>query len=97
MAKRDTHIKHQNDSVNVKCLMLATMESKLQKQMVDMEAFTMIAHLKEMFQEQAHIERFATIKALLSYKMVAGNSINPHVLKMKGYLDHLEKLGLLIS
>ena len=50
-----------------------------------------------MFQEQARIERFATIKALLSCKMVAGSSISPHVLKMKGYLDHLEKLGLPIS
>ena len=49
--QRDTYIKHQNDSVDVKCLMLATMEYDLQKQMVDMVAFTMIAHLKEMFQE----------------------------------------------
>ena len=48
-AQRDTYIKHQNDSVDVKCLMLATMESELQKQMVYMEAFTMIARLKEMF------------------------------------------------
>ena len=44
----------------------------------------MIARLKEMFQEQARIERFSTIKALLSCKMVAGSSISPHVLKMKG-------------
>ena len=70
---------------------------ELQKQMVDMEAFTMIVHLKEMFQEQACIERFTTIKALLSYKMVVGSSVSPHVLKMKDYLDHLEKLGLPIS
>ena len=96
-AQRDTYIKHQNGLVDVKCLMLATMEPELQKQMVDMEAFTMIACLKEMFQEQARIERFATIKALLSCKMVTCNSISPHVLKMKGYLDHLENLGLPIS
>ena len=48
-AQRDTYIKHQNDSVDVKGLMLATMESELQKQMVDIEAFIMIARLKEMF------------------------------------------------
>ena len=77
--------------------MLATMESELQKQMVDMEAFTMIVRLKEMFLEQDLIERFATIKALLSCKMVAGSSVSPYVLKMKGYLDHLEKLGLPIN
>ena len=73
------------------------MESKLQKQMVDMEAFTMIAYLKEMFQEQALIKRLSTIKALLSCKMVASSSVSPHVLKMKGYLDHLEKIGPPIS
>ena len=28
-AQSNTYIKHQNDSVNVKCLMLATMESEL--------------------------------------------------------------------
>ena len=57
----------------------------------------MIARLKEMFQEQTRIERFATIKALLSYTMVAGSLVSPHVLKMKGYLDLLENLGLQIS
>ena len=57
----------------------------------------MIARLNEMFQEQARIERFATIKVLLSCKMVAASSISPYVLKTKGYLDHLEKLGLPIS
>ena len=30
-AQRDTYIKHQNDSIDVKCLMLTTMESELQK------------------------------------------------------------------
>ena len=44
----------------------------------------MIACLKEMFQEHAHIKRLATIKALLSYKMVAGSSVSPHVLKNEG-------------
>ena len=29
--------------------------------------------------------------------MVVRSSVSPHVLKMKGYLDHLEKLGLPIS
>ena len=29
--------------------------------------------------------------------MVPGSSVSPHVLKMKGYLDHLKKLGLPIS
>lgn len=31
----DSYNKHKNDSVNVTCFMLVTMESELQKQMVD--------------------------------------------------------------
>ena len=50
-----------------------------------MDAYNIIGHLKEIFQEKARIERFITIKALLSYKLTAG-SMGPHVIKMK---DHL--------
>ena len=50
-----------------------------------------------MFQEKAIMERFNTIKALLSCKLTANGSVSPHVLKMKGHLDHLDKLGLKIE
>ena len=64
---------------------------------MEMEAYTMIGHLKEIFQEKARTKRFATIKALLSCKLTNGSSVSPHVLKMKGHLDHLQKLGLEIT
>ena len=77
--------------------MLGCMEFKLQKQLMEMETYTMIGHLKEMFQEKARIERFNTIRALLSCKLTASSSVSPHVLKMKGHLEHLDKLGLKIE
>ena len=77
--------------------MLGCMESELEKQLMEMEAYTMIGNLKEMFQEKARIERFNTIRALLSYKLTVSGSISPHVLKIKGHLDHLDKLGLKIE
>ena len=77
--------------------MLGCMESELQKQLMEMQAYTMIGHLKEMFQEKAKIERFNTIRALLSCKLTTSGSVSPHVLKMKGYLEHLDKLGLKIE
>ena len=52
-AERDTYSKHLNDSVVVIYLMLTTMNSELQKQFKEMEAFDMMVHLKGMFQEQA--------------------------------------------
>ena len=57
----------------------------------------MIGHLKEMFQEKARIERFKIIRALLSCKLTTSGSVSPHVLKMKGHLEHLDKLGLKIE
>ena len=64
---------------------------------MEMEAYTMIGHLKEIFQEKAKIERFNTIRALLSCKLTASASISPHVLKMKSHLEYLDKLGLKIE
>ena len=37
------------------------------------------------------------IKALNSYKMVSESSVSAHVLKMKGYIDTLDKLGASIN
>ena len=50
-AQRDAYTKHKDDSVDVGCLMLATMIPKLQRDLKLMEAYEMIVHLKEMFQQ----------------------------------------------
>ena len=96
-AERDAYSKHLNNSVDVTYLMLTTMNSELQKQFEEIEAFDMMVHLKGMFQEQARQERFTTTKALNTCKMTLGTSVSAHVLKMKGLIDQLDKLGALIS
>ena len=63
---------------------------------MEMDAYT-IGHLKEMFKEKARIERFSTIKALLSCKLTAGSSVAPYILKIKGHLKDLERIGLKIE
>ena len=57
----------------------------------------MMVHLKGMFQEQARQERLTTTKALNTCKMTPGTSVSAHVLKMKGLIDHLDKLGAPIN
>ncbi|KAF5804990.1 putative RNA-directed DNA polymerase [Helianthus annuus] len=79
--------------MEVACLMQATMSPDLQKNMEDMNAFDMIEQLKGMFQKQARQERYDTMKQLISCKMQEGSSVSAHVLKMKGYIDQLNKLG----
>ena len=77
--------------------MLTTMNSELQKKFEEMEAFDMMVHLEGIFQEQARRERFTTTKALNACKMTLGTSVSAHVLKMKGIIDQLDKLGAPIS
>ena len=62
-----------------------------------MEAYDMIFNLKEMFQQQARQERYETTKALHSRKMAEGALVSAHVLKMKGYIEHLDRLGFPLS
>ena len=59
-AEKNAYEKHHNDSIDVACLMLATMSSELQKDLEIMEAYDMIFNLKEMFQYHARQERYGT-------------------------------------
>ena len=73
------------------------MSSELQKDLENMESYDMIFNLKEMFQQQARQELYETTKALHSCKMAEGTSISAHVLKMKFYIKHLDRLGFPLS
>ena len=96
-AEKNSYEKHHNDYIDVPCLMLATMSSELQKDLENMEAYNMIFNLKEMFQQKVRQERYETTKALHSCKMVEGASVSDHVLKMKGYIEHIDRLGFPLS
>ncbi|KAJ0578078.1 hypothetical protein HanIR_Chr05g0243351 [Helianthus annuus] len=73
--------------------MKATMSPDLQKNMEDMDAYDMIQQLKGMFQKTSRQEQYDTMKQLISCKMLEGPCISTHVLKMKGYIDQMNKLG----
>ncbi|KAJ9553605.1 LOW QUALITY PROTEIN: hypothetical protein OSB04_017650 [Centaurea solstitialis] len=89
--------KRLTESNEAACLMLATMVPELQKGMESLGAYDMANQLKDMFQRQARQERFDNVKALSECKMAPGNSVSVHVLKIKSYIDQLERLGFPIS
>ena len=72
-AQRNAYNKHLNDSMEVSCIMLATMTLELQKQDEGMPAFDMIDHLKALYEEQAKHERFDVSKALFLTKQSEGS------------------------
>ena len=53
----------------------------------------MIVALQDMFQTQARTERFNVSKAFAKTKQAEGAPVGPHVIKMVGYTQRLEKLG----
>ena len=57
----------------------------------------MIIALKGMFETQARTKRYNVSRALLRCKLKYGNPLSPHVIKMVGYVQSLDRLSFPIS
>ena len=68
-ADRDAYKKHQDDALDVSYLMLATMNSELQKQHELMTAYDIVKHIHQLYQGQTRHERFKISKALFQCKI----------------------------
>ena len=90
---RNAYQKLIDESNEISCLMLASMEPDLQQQFENIEAFDMIENLKSMFQMQARTERFNVWRSLMDCKLKEGDPLSPHVIKMIGYMQALDRLG----
>src|SRR6185295_2778537 len=69
-------------SVTVTCLMLAAMEPGLQKSFERMDAHTIMANLKILFQEQAKIEKHETHKAVLEKNEIVNPTSSINVIEI---------------
>nr|KAJ0203071.1 hypothetical protein LSAT_V11C500237330 [Lactuca sativa] len=92
MVAHDAWKKHINDSLDVSCLMLASIVPNLQRDLEHFTVFDMIEYLKQMSGQQDRTEMFEIVRALHGMKMEDSGNVNKHVLKMKSYLDQLERL-----
>jgi hypothetical protein len=78
--------------LEVGCLMLACMEPDLQMQFESVHVHDMVVALKDMFATQVRTERFNVSKAFVECRLEEGTPVGPHVIKMVGYVQRLEKL-----
>jgi hypothetical protein len=53
----------------------------------------MIQGLRGMFENQERAQRYNISKPLFACKLAEGSPVNPHVIKMMGYIETLSKLG----
>jgi gag-polypeptide of LTR copia-type len=89
--------KHKKDELDVQSLLVGIMSPELQRQFMDTKSYDMCEELKNMFQEQARVERFKVTKSLLSHKLTEGGSISTHMLRMTSDVEQLEKLNAPLS
>nr|GEX46163.1 zinc finger, CCHC-type [Tanacetum cinerariifolium] len=81
------------ESKDIAGLMLMTMKPEIQRNMEPLHAHEMLKELKTLFAQQAEHELFQTTRDFHSCRQEEGQSVSSYVLKMKGYIDNLERLG----
>ena len=74
--------------------MLYGLEPGLQKCFERHGAYQMFQELKMIFQTHARVKRYETSDKYFAYKMEENNSASEHVLRMSGYYNHLNQVGV---
>ncbi|GJR28707.1 retrotransposon protein, putative, ty1-copia subclass [Tanacetum coccineum] len=80
----------------IACLMLGSMTPKLHRQFELYYPYDMIQELRSMFEKQAGVEKFDLIQSFHACKQEEGKPVADYVLKMKGYVEKLERLGYVL-
>ncbi|GJZ99584.1 retrotransposon protein, putative, ty1-copia subclass [Tanacetum coccineum] len=80
----------------IACLMLRSMTSELHRQFELYYPYDMIQELRSMFEKQAGVEKFDLIQSFHACKQEEGKPVADYVLKMKGYVEKLERLGYVL-
>ncbi|PWA68908.1 zinc finger, CCHC-type [Artemisia annua] len=73
--------------------MLITMDLEIRRNLTHLGAYDMLQELKSMFAQLAKQELLQTAREFHSCKQEEGQSVSSYVLKMKSYIDNLERLG----
>ncbi|GJV92601.1 hypothetical protein Tco_1540414 [Tanacetum coccineum] len=80
----------------IACPMLGSMTPELHRQFKMHYPYDMIRELRSMFEKQAGVEKFDLIQSFHACKQKEGKPVTDYVLKMKGYVEKLERLGYVL-
>ncbi|GKD07594.1 hypothetical protein Tco_1187279 [Tanacetum coccineum] len=80
----------------IACLMLRSMTPEQHRQFELYYPYDMVQELRSMFEKQARVEKFDLIQSFHACKQEEGKSVADYVLKMKGYVEQLERLGYML-
>ncbi|GJZ26565.1 hypothetical protein Tco_0570818 [Tanacetum coccineum] len=91
------HVAWVKGQKKISLLMLMTMEPDLQQNLETLGAYDMLKELKTLFAQQAEQKLLQTVREFHACKQEEGQYLNSYILKMKGYIDNLERLGYPLS
>ncbi|GJW05036.1 retrovirus-related pol polyprotein from transposon TNT 1-94 [Tanacetum coccineum] len=77
-------------------LMLGSMTTELHRQFENYSPYEMIKELKSIFEKQTRVERFDLIQTFHACKKEEDKPVVAYVLKMKEYVEQLERLGYVL-
>jgi hypothetical protein len=83
-----------DDYLIVQCAMLYGLEPGLQRRFEHHGAYDMFQELKLVFQAHSRVKRYDASDKFFSCKMEENSSVSEHVLKMSGYFNRLNQLGV---
>ncbi|GJZ56626.1 zinc finger, CCHC-type containing protein [Tanacetum coccineum] len=78
-------------------MMLLTMDLEIQRNLAHLGGNNMLIELKALYSKQAEQELLQTVREFYTCKQEEGQSVSSYVLKMKSYIDQLERLGHLVT
>ena len=87
----------QNDSLTVKCIILASMTNELQRQHERMDTHSILLNLKELYGEHSRTARYEISKQLFHARMTEGTSVQDHVLMVIDLITRLSQLGFVMD
>jgi transposase InsO family protein len=90
--EKETQRKWKEQEKIVQALILATLGDQLQRKFINTPPKETMSQLEKLFTDSARKERYRTTIALARCKMVEGESVSVHFLKMQAYLEKLEKM-----
>ena len=76
--------------------MFYSLEPGLQKRFEHHRAYEMMQELEMIFQPHARVERYAASDRFFSCKMEEDSLVSKHALKISGYANRLNQLGVAI-
>ncbi|GKA20689.1 zinc finger, CCHC-type containing protein [Tanacetum coccineum] len=89
----NTHTAWVKASKEITGLVLKTIDPDIQKNLERLGAYDMLKELKKLYAQQADQELLQTVREFHACKQEEGQFVSFYVLKMKSYIDNLERLS----